>query len=157
MTTWESIRFDDLGVLKERFGVLQNWLGDLIGLTQSLRVWCRDYNVDSIEFDDLGVYNGWLESLCGLTIDKFVEVDLEVSSERLGNRRVWWFEGLQCLTLISTRNDLTVCGFNDVKPKEGIEKREEKGRTRKNRGRTGDTHGQARSCVTTRKTALGYN
>ena len=36
---------------------------------------------------------------------------------------------------------------NDVKPKEGIEKREEKGRTRKNRGRTGDTHGQARSCV----------
>ena len=39
----------------------------------------------------------------------------------------------------------------DVKPKEGIEKREEKGRTRNNRGRTGDTHGQARSCVAGRR------
>ena len=43
----------------------------------------------------------------------------------------------------------------DVKPKEGIEKREEKGRTRKNRGRTGDTHGQARSCVAGRMAEMG--
>ena len=45
----------------------------------------------------------------------------------------------------------------DVKPKEGIEKREEKGRTRKNRGRTGDAHGQARSCVAVRMGRNGTN
>ena len=45
--------------------------------------------------------------------------------------------------------------ISDVKPKEGIEKREEKGRTRKNRGRTGDTHGQARSCVAGRMAEMG--
>ena len=45
----------------------------------------------------------------------------------------------------------------DVKPKEEIENREEKGRTRKNRGRTGDTHGQARSCGADRMGRNGTN
>ena len=90
MTTWESIRYGDLGVLKESLWSFArsgwrfwyDWLGTLSVW------WFRVCSLDSRAFVDWDVYNGWLESMWGLMIDKFIGVDLEVCSKWLGSQRV---------------------------------------------------------------------
>ena len=98
-----SLEGTTLKFCKINLEIWQDWL-------RSLKIWWfRIYNLDSRVFDDLYVYNGWLESLWGLTIDKFGEVDLEVRCEWLGNQQVWYFKidsvqlrYLQAATLHST-------------------------------------------------------